>query len=107
MKKLFLFLALTLSFMTFAQNSPEPKPQDPPPSRCFLLSYNVHPYQDANCVYQAPGDYLLELCPPFYNENLSADWDKKVRNYWCLNGKFPEGVKALSFFPYTPSVPFP
>ena len=96
MKKLFLACAFMLSIGAFAQDVIRTDSElTNNVSRCRLALYNVGFIQSVNCYYQEPGQYLLELCPPFYNEFLTADWDKLIRDYWCKHGEFPEGVRVM------------
>ncbi|EHQ44506.1 MULTISPECIES: hypothetical protein [Myroides] len=103
MKNLLLVLAFMLSIGVFAQDVSR---LDSEPSigisRCYLLGYEVSPIQSAFCYYQKPGNYTLELCPPFFSEFLTADWGKMVREYWCEHGEFPEGVRIKSYYPNHP-----
>lgn len=91
-----------LSCGVFAQTSGiESQPENQKVPLCYLLTYIVHPFQDAACPYNTPGTYILELCPPFYSEYLTTDWRQKVYDYWCEHGVFPQGVRIKS---YTPNI---
>ncbi|WP_353099728.1 hypothetical protein [Myroides odoratus] len=89
------------SMLTFAQNEPRSDYERNYEPVCYLLLYEVSPFQFSHCAYQEPGEYILVLCPPFYSQYSNEDWRKLVRSYWCQHGEFPEGVKIRSFYPYT------